>query len=333
MASFPSIPGEGAGGSGAEDFTELLDTPVTYLGAAGYFLKVNGTEDGVEFTAVTVGDMLKSTYDTNDDGKVDAADSADEVVGVTTAGNSKYYGTNGVGTAGFYDLPTDTDTFTGLTDTPSSYAAQAGKFLKVNAGATALEFVDEPSGVDTFVGLTDTPANFTSSAYKVAAVNSGETALEFVTTLSTDNHAHFSEEQTSGTQGGASSAGTQTRTLNTTVANNITGCSLASNQITLAAGDYYILARAPALRSNGHKISLYNTSTSTTVLTGSNGYTSSGDTTQTNSTLSGVVTVAATHVFELRHYIAAAAATNGLGVATSSGAVEVYAEIVIWRLT
>ena len=136
-----SLPGS-AGGGGASDFTDLLDTPSTYLGAAGYFLKVNGTEDGVEFTAVTVGDMLKATYDTNDDGKVDAADSANEVAGVTTAGNSKYYGTNGVGAAGFYDLPTDTDTFTGLTDTPANYTGAGGDTVRVNSGGTALEFVD-----------------------------------------------------------------------------------------------------------------------------------------------------------------------------------------------
>ena len=39
---------------------------------------------------------------------------------------------------------TDTDTFTGLTGTPSSYTAD--KWLKVNAGGTALEYTDAPSG-------------------------------------------------------------------------------------------------------------------------------------------------------------------------------------------
>lgn len=48
------------------------------------------------------GDMLKSTYDTDNDGIVD---SSEAVNGVGTAGNSKYYGTNSGGTPGFYDLP------------------------------------------------------------------------------------------------------------------------------------------------------------------------------------------------------------------------------------
>jgi hypothetical protein len=38
-------------------------------------------------------------------------------------------------------------TFIGLDDTPASYSGQAGKFVAVNAGSSALEFVDAPGGV------------------------------------------------------------------------------------------------------------------------------------------------------------------------------------------
>ncbi len=40
-------------------------------------------------------------------------------------------------------------TFTGLTDTPSNYTGQAGKWLKVNSTPDGLEFTDEPTGTDT----------------------------------------------------------------------------------------------------------------------------------------------------------------------------------------
>ena len=46
--------------------------------------------------------MAIADYDSDDDGVVD---SAEKVEGINTAGNSKYYGTNGLGVAGFYDLP------------------------------------------------------------------------------------------------------------------------------------------------------------------------------------------------------------------------------------
>ena len=40
-------------------------------------------------------------------------------------------------------------TFTSLTDTPANFTSQAGKYLKVNAGATALEYVTLPVDPDT----------------------------------------------------------------------------------------------------------------------------------------------------------------------------------------
>jgi len=43
------------------------------------------------------------------------------------------------------DAPAGTTTFTGLTDTPSAYTGEGGKFLAVNSGATAVELVDAPT--------------------------------------------------------------------------------------------------------------------------------------------------------------------------------------------
>lgn len=42
-------------------------------------------------------------------------------------------------------LPTQTTTFLQLTDTPASYTGHAGKYVVVNAGATALEFISLPT--------------------------------------------------------------------------------------------------------------------------------------------------------------------------------------------
>lgn len=49
------IVGGGAGG-GASDFRSLLDTPSSYLGSAGQFLRVRTTENGLEFAAIEVFD-------------------------------------------------------------------------------------------------------------------------------------------------------------------------------------------------------------------------------------------------------------------------------------
>ncbi len=109
--------------------------------------------------------------------------------------------------------------FLGLTDTPESYAGQAGKVVVVNETGDGLEFttvsgvavsglsdinglvgsveisgaggiavteVDQVivisgggSSVGVFTDLTDTPANYAGSKHKIVTVNEGETALEF----------------------------------------------------------------------------------------------------------------------------------------------------------
>ena len=78
-------------------------------------------------------------------------------------------------------------TFTSLTDTPANFTSQAGKYLKVNAGATALEYTDAPSGTTTFTSLSDTPADFSGQSCKYIKVNDAATALEFtdITSLGT----------------------------------------------------------------------------------------------------------------------------------------------------
>ena len=53
--------------------------------------------------------------------------------------------TDGNGTTSWVTA-TNTTQFTALTDTPSNYTNQAGKYLKVNAGATGLEFTTAPTG-------------------------------------------------------------------------------------------------------------------------------------------------------------------------------------------
>ena len=74
--------------------TAYTPTALTHPATKGYVDSVVASAGG--------GDMLKAVYDTDDDGIVE---SSDKVEGVDTAGNSKYYGTDGTGTPGFFTLP------------------------------------------------------------------------------------------------------------------------------------------------------------------------------------------------------------------------------------
>ena len=71
-------------------------------------------------------------------------------------------------------------TFTGLTDTPSSYSGQSGKVVQVKATEDGLEF-GTGGGATTFTGLTDTPDSYSGQGGKVVKVKSDESGLEFGT--------------------------------------------------------------------------------------------------------------------------------------------------------
>lgn len=146
---------------------------------------------------------------------------------------------------------------------------------------------------------------------------------------------HVREEQTSGTDAGASSAATNhIRVLNTTVTNNIPGASLGAvnNKITLPAGTYEISASAPSIAGNVVKAFLYNVTDAADEIIGTSDFNNNGTTVSGRGFVFGEFTIAAEKDFELRHYIDAARAVNGLGAATSTGQVEIYSDVRIWRV-
>ena len=145
--------------------------------------------------------------------------------------------------------------------------------------------------------------------------------------------AIFNETQAANTNGGTSVAGAWTkRVLNTTVVNNITGCSIASSVITLPAGTFNISANAPFLNCGQAKIKLRNTTAGTDAIIGISGYANPAVTIQIYGLLSGTVTTTAATNFELQYYVNSALANQGLGVPTNFTVNEVYATIEIARI-
>jgi len=143
---------------------------------------------------------------------------------------------------------------------------------------------------------------------------------------------HVRDEKSASTNGGSSSAGYQTRTLNTVVTNEITGASLSSNQITLPAGTFFIEAYAVAYKTDQNIISFYNVTDSSYDIFGRNNYSSSAHAVQTVNLLKQRFTISSQKVFELQHYIASARSqSNGLGVANGSNT-NIYSDVLIWRI-
>ena len=144
---------------------------------------------------------------------------------------------------------------------------------------------------------------------------------------------HVRDEKSEGTNGGTFTNGAwRTRTLNTSKTNEITGASLGSNQITLPSGTYFINAQAPAYKTSGHKAKLYNITDTSDIILGSSEHSWNDSNITTHSFVRGRFTIAAQKVIELQHRGGQTAADTGFGTSVSLNGVEVYAEVMIWKV-
>lgn len=142
------------------------------------------------------------------------------------------------------------------------------------------------------------------------------------------------DEKAAGTNGGTFTLGAwRTRALNTVRENSIVGASVAANQISLPAGKFRVRASAPALRCGNHKSRLQNITDATTALVGTTLVTEqSGAIVQNESTIVGIVTIAAPKTFELQHRSTQTQASDGFGSATNLSEVEVYSVVEIQQI-
>jgi hypothetical protein len=144
---------------------------------------------------------------------------------------------------------------------------------------------------------------------------------------------HVREEQAANTEGGTFTSGAwRTRTLNTTKTNEISGASVGSNQITLPAGTYFIDASAPAVLCAEHKAKLANITDTSDTIIGSSEAAGTASAAAARSVVQGRFTIADVKVFELQHRCSTTRSTDGLGRASNLGVVEVYSEVMIWKV-
>lgn len=165
-----------------------------------------------------------------------------------------------------------------------------------------------------------------------SAVTASKLDSATVAPLSTRQVLHVQDEKASGVDAGTFTSGSWvTRTLNTVKTNTITGASVASNQITLPAGSYFVNANSPAQQVAGHQAKLYNTTATTDILIGTSEFCNSVDNyVATKSWITGAFTLSAQSVLELRHQCGVTKTTYGLGGQINWGT-NVYAQVVIWK--
>jgi hypothetical protein len=158
------------------------------------------------------------------------------------------------------------------------------------------------------------------TAGQVLTVNSGATAPEWKTAGATIQQAVFTDTKSSGTNGGTFTDGAwRTRDITTTQSNSITGCSLASNQITLPAGTFRVEGSAVAFKVDRHQTRIYNITGSTSLFVGLNSYSDTYQDIATPSTFSGTFTLAGSTVIELQHRSNLSYSNQGFGLSLGWG--------------
>ena len=134
--------------------------------------------------------------------------------------------------------------------------------------------------------------------------------------------------QASGTASGNFTSGSpQTRVINTKAVDTLSRCTLASNQFTLLAGKYIVEAFATVYAVDNHKLTLYNVTGATVDGIGINCRANAIGTTAMLS--SGVLTLASSTTYQLRHQCQTTKTINGFGGSCAFGYAEIYTTINI----
>lgn len=141
------------------------------------------------------------------------------------------------------------------------------------------------------------------------------------------------DQKASGTDGGTFTSGAwQTRTLNTEVYDNGGICTLSSNQFTIPAGTYKVIASAPCYNGVFHKIKLRNITDSSDTVIGSSEVSAAATNVVSRSWIDSVFTIAATKTFEIQHRCGTTASTDGFGRADSFSVIEVYTQVCLEKI-
>jgi hypothetical protein len=139
------------------------------------------------------------------------------------------------------------------------------------------------------------------------------------------------DSKSAGTPGGTFTAGDwQKRTVaeETDTKDNV---SVDSSVITLEAGTYECRISSTAYKVSRHKLRLRNTTANTTILVGTSESANNVNTVSNRSFVVGRFTITADQDVEIQHYCGETVETNGFGIESNFGEVEIYTIAEFWK--
>jgi hypothetical protein len=216
-----------------------------------------------------------------------------------------------------------------LTNDTAAYGAGYKEYNEV----TGVLIIDAAAAINTNTARTFVYSDGSTVTSGYLVINASKSPALTGVPLLLPRIATLSDVKASGTAGGTATSGSyQTRTLNTLSDPSGIVTSLASNQFTLPAGEYYIEAEASAFGVVEHKAKIRNITNSSDSLMGTSEYSNTTSTTGTKSSIKGSIVITSSTVFEIQHRVNSTKATNGFGTNSSFGDNEVYSILKIQKI-
>ena len=336
------------GSGGASALTDLSDTPTAYIGAANQWLAVNATETATEFTNQVPLAGVNATPDAtnrlavaspatllNHEGaghqlkvnKATATDTASLLFQDAFTGHAEF----GLMGDDQFRLKISPDGTTWLeamrTDADANVTFPTNGAITLPVGTDAQRPTTPATGMMRFNSTSNAVERYDGTAWGALTGSGGGGGA--ITAMVVH------DEKPNGTNGGTLTAGAwRTRDLNTVQYNNISGASLAANQITLPAGTYMVFAEIPGVAVKAHRGRIYDVTNNAVLILGSNSFGHDVVDAEYRSLCNGVFTLSGTTAIEAQQICQLTRIDYGFGWKTSAATTdpEKYTVVTIIKL-